>query len=233
MRHRCLALGTEAGTAPISVPVGRYGLVTGRSYLMRDTEGPDSNAEFDGQVPVMVSVDRLDAFCSREAIGRVDFVKIDVEGAELQVLQGGREVIEAHRPTMLIEIEARHTARYGHSPEDVSGWLLKRGYTMHTWRRGWREADSVGTGTRNYLFRASPFSRARVNQARCRATEGTGPAQQRRLAWLARPCSRGMPPSSPSSPRGRAVTWGTWAAAGLCPRRPRRPASRAGPRCRS
>ena len=61
---------------------------------------------------------------------------------------------------MLIEIEARHTARYGHSPEDVSGWLLKRGYTMHTWRRGWREADSVRTGTRNYLFRASPFSRA-------------------------------------------------------------------------
>jgi FkbM family methyltransferase len=46
----------------------------------------------------MVLVDRLDAFCSREAIGRVDFVKIDVEGAELQVLQGGREVIEAHRP---------------------------------------------------------------------------------------------------------------------------------------
>ena len=158
VRHHCLALGTEAGTAPMSVPVGRYGLVTGRSYLMRETGGPDSNDEFDGQVPVIVSVDRLDAFCTREAIGRVDFVKIDVEGAELQVLQGGREVIEAHRPTMLIEIEARHTARYGHSPEDVSGWLLKRGYTMHTWQRGWREADGVATGTRNYLFRASPFS---------------------------------------------------------------------------
>jgi hypothetical protein len=29
---------------------------------------------------------------------------------------------------------------------------------MHTWQRGWREADGVATGTRNYLFRASPFS---------------------------------------------------------------------------
>jgi hypothetical protein len=103
-------------------------------------------------------VDRLDDFCAREAIDRVDFVKIDVEGAELHVLEGGREVIEAHRPTMLIEIEARHTARYGHSPEDVSRWLLKRGYTMHTWRRGWREANGFAPGTRNYLFRAEAFS---------------------------------------------------------------------------
>jgi hypothetical protein len=69
------------------------------------------------------------------------------------VLEGGKEVIEAYRPAMLIEIEARHTARYGHSPEDVAGWLLKRGYAMHTWRRGWREVDRVEPGIRNYLFR--------------------------------------------------------------------------------
>lgn len=153
VRHHCLALGTEPGTAPMSVPVGRYGLVTGRSYLMRKAAGPDSNAEFAGQVPVIVTVDRLDHFCACEAISRIDFVKIDVEGAELQVLEGGKEVIEACRPAMLIEIEARHTARYGHSPEDVAGWLLKRGYAMHTWRRGWREVDRVEPGIRNYLFR--------------------------------------------------------------------------------
>jgi FkbM family methyltransferase len=154
VRHHCLALGAEAGSGPMSVPVGSYGLVTGRSYLMRQTAGPGSNAEFAGQVPVIVTVDRLDDFCAREAIGQVDFVKVDVEGAELQVLEGGKGVIETHRPAMLIEIEARHTARYGHSPEDVSGWLLQRGYTMHTWRRGWREARRVEPGIRNYLFRA-------------------------------------------------------------------------------
>jgi FkbM family methyltransferase len=154
VRYHCLALGTEAGTAPMSVPIGRYGLVTGRSYLMRQSEGPDPNEEFAGQVPVIVTVDRLDDLCAREAISRVDFVKVDVEGAELQVLEGGKDVIETHRPTMLIEIEARHTARYGHSPEDVAGWLLQRGYTMHTWRHGWREVGRVEAGTRNYLFRA-------------------------------------------------------------------------------
>ena len=162
VRHHSLALSTGAGTASMSVPVGRFGLVTGRSYLMRDTgsanAGPDSNDEFAGQIPVVVNMERLDDFCAREAISTVDFVKVDVEGAELQVLEGGESVIEKHLPTMLIEIEARHIARYGHSPEDVSGWLFKRGYTMYTWQRGWREADRIVAGTRNYLFRARPAS---------------------------------------------------------------------------
>lgn len=183
VRHHCLALGTEAGTAPMSVPVGRYGLVTGRSYLVRQAGGPDSNAEFADQVPVIVSVDRLDDFCAREAIGRVDFVKVDVEGGELQVLEGGRDVIETHRPTMLIEIEARHTARYGHSPEDVSGWLLKRGYAMYTWRHGWREADRVEPGIRNYLFH--PLADRATAEAGIRKLAGAL-VSSRRGPWQAR-----------------------------------------------
>jgi FkbM family methyltransferase len=155
VRHHSLALGAEPGTETMSVPFGSFGLVTGRSYLMRQTGGgPDSNDEFAGHIPVVVTVDRLDDFCAREGISRVDFMKVDVEGAELQVLEGGKGVIETYRPTMLIEIEARHTARYGHTPEDVSGWLLQRGYTMSTWRHGWHETSQIEPATRNYLFRA-------------------------------------------------------------------------------
>src|SRR5260370_194467 len=42
-----------------------------------------------------------------------DCRKGEVEGAELHVLRGGKNVIEAFRPAMLIEIEGRHTDRYG------------------------------------------------------------------------------------------------------------------------
>ena len=153
VRHHAVALGTEPGSDIMSVPVGRYGLVTGRSFLARRSGGPDPNAEFTGQVAVTVNVDTLDDLCAREAISRLDFIKIDVEGAELQVLEGGKQVIEAHRPVMLIEIEARHAARYRRSPDDITGWLLERGYTMHTWRRGWHAAGRIHPGTRNYLFR--------------------------------------------------------------------------------
>jgi FkbM family methyltransferase len=152
VRHHSLALGMAAGSEQMSVPVGRYGLVTGRSFLVRRAGGPDPNAEFDGQVTVTVPVDTLDDLCAREAISRVDFMKIDVEGAELQVLEGGKGVIGTHRPVVLLEIEERHTARYRCGPADITGWLLQQGYAMHTWQRGWRRADRVDPGTRNYLF---------------------------------------------------------------------------------
>lgn len=38
----------------------------------------------------------------------IDFIKIDVEGHELEVVRGGRETIATHRPVLLIEIEQRH-----------------------------------------------------------------------------------------------------------------------------
>jgi FkbM family methyltransferase len=153
VRRHTLALGMEAGNETMSVPVGRYGLVTGRSFLARRAEGPDPNAEFCGQIPVTVAVDTLDNLCAREEVSRVDFIKIDVEGAELQILEGGKRVIGTHRPVILVEIEARHTARYRCCPVDIVGWLLRRGYAMHTWRHGWRQTDRVDPCTRNYLFR--------------------------------------------------------------------------------
>jgi FkbM family methyltransferase len=154
VRHHTLALGPQAGSETLSVPFGRFGLVTGRSFLSREAAGPDPNAEFDGQVQVVVPVDTLDGFCAGEGIGHVDFIKIDVEGSELRVLEGGKGVIETGKPDMLIEIEARHTARYGHTPEDVTGWLFDRGYAMYSWHQGWHEAERVEPTTRNYLFRA-------------------------------------------------------------------------------
>jgi FkbM family methyltransferase len=150
--HHAVALGAEPGTEVMSVPYGRYGLVTGRSFLTQRAGGPDSNTEFAGQIAVTVSVDTLDGLCEREAMARLDFIKIDVEGAELQVLEGGQRAIGTYMPVMLIEIEARHAARYGCSPDDVVGWLTSRGYTMHTWQRGWSAADRIHPGTRNYLF---------------------------------------------------------------------------------
>jgi FkbM family methyltransferase len=161
VRHHTVALGQEPGTETMSVPIGRYGLVTGRSFLARRAGGPDSNAEFTGRIAVSVAVDTLDELCAREAISRLDFVKIDVEGAELQVLEGGQQVIETHQPVMLIEIEARHAARYRCSPDDITGWLSRRGYTMHVWWHGWRQADRIEAGTRNYLFRP-PAPGARI-----------------------------------------------------------------------
>lgn len=49
-----------------------------------------------------VQVKRLDDF----GIADVDFIKIDVEGHELEVLKGGAATIERYRPVLLMEVHS-------------------------------------------------------------------------------------------------------------------------------
>jgi FkbM family methyltransferase len=158
VRQHAMALGAEPGRGLMSVPVGRYGMVTGRSFLADRCRGLGSNAEFGGQVDVSVPVGTLDGL----GLSRLDFIKIDVEGGELGVLHGGAGVIDAFRPALLVEIEARHTARYEYGPPELAGWLARRGYQMYAWRQGWQEARQVRPEVRNYLFRqiGQPWPRA-------------------------------------------------------------------------
>jgi FkbM family methyltransferase len=154
VRHHPVALSDEPGQSVMSVPVGRHGPVTGRSFLEAGAAGQGSNAEFQGQIGVDVEVQTLDGVCAAAELTRLDFIKIDVEGAELQVLKGGQASIERFRPALLVEIEDRHTARYQHPGIDVATWLLQRDYVMNVWQGGgWQETDVICTHTRNYLFR--------------------------------------------------------------------------------
>jgi FkbM family methyltransferase len=153
VHHHPVALGVEPGTGVMSVPVRRFGAVTGRSFLAWKSSGLGSNAEFPRHLAVQVEVTTLDDLCASAGLTRLDFIKVDVEGGELHVLEGGQHTIDAFRPAMLIEIEGRHVARYEYSPDDIVDWLAARGYTMHTWQDGWRETGGVSEQTRNYLFR--------------------------------------------------------------------------------
>lgn len=50
----------------------------------------------------------LDEWCALEAIGRVDLMKLDVDGHEFGVLAGGRRLLQECRPAMLMETGAWH-----------------------------------------------------------------------------------------------------------------------------
>jgi len=159
VQWHCMALGSEPGHGKMSVPVGRHGPVTGRSYLDWKTSGPGSNAEFLRQMDVDIDIQTLDGLSAAAGLTRLDFIKIDVEGGEMHVLEGARHAIERFRPALLVEIEDRHAARYQISADDVVGWLTSRGYSMHSWHDGWKPASAVCVHTRNYLFRPPPRHR--------------------------------------------------------------------------
>lgn len=120
------AVGEHRGSADIVVP-GRRRSIPGRSYLSLGALHHDHD---DGLVER--SRDRVDVHTideMRQRVGRrVALIKCDVEGFELAVLRGATSVLRLDRPVILCEIEARHTARYGHKSDDVEGFLRRHHY---------------------------------------------------------------------------------------------------------
>jgi len=62
--------------------------------------------ELGGNIPVEVSTVKLDTFVKENGT-RVDFIKMDVEGWEWEVVKGADNLIRTQKPKMIIEI---HTA---------------------------------------------------------------------------------------------------------------------------
>lgn len=55
------------------------------------------------QIVEVTTLDRLEPELLT-TLGRIDVVKVDVEGADLAVLRGARALLERHHPTVIVEI---------------------------------------------------------------------------------------------------------------------------------
>lgn len=76
------------------------------------------------EVPVIT----LDEWVREQGIRRVDFIKMDVEGAEYRALLGAVEILQRYRPIVVAELNAVCLARDGRRPEDVLALLRAAGY---------------------------------------------------------------------------------------------------------
>lgn len=70
-----------------------------------------------------ITIARFDNLC----FGRVDAVKIDVEGAECDVLEGMRGTLCIWRPLVLVEVHKHMVARFKRKPPDVEKFLRSIG----------------------------------------------------------------------------------------------------------
>jgi hypothetical protein len=50
-----------------------------------------------------INVEKLDSIISRLQVRRVDLIKIDVEGAELDVLRGSQRILKDYHPKIICE----------------------------------------------------------------------------------------------------------------------------------
>jgi FkbM family methyltransferase len=81
-------------------------------------EGRLATAGENGATTVEVPVTTIDEFCAREKL-TPDFIKIDVEGAELDVLRGARQTIHRTRGRLALFVEM-HPSIWGASGITVS-----------------------------------------------------------------------------------------------------------------
>lgn len=58
----------------------------------------------------------------------VDFIKIDVEGAELGVLKGAKDTIDRCRPLVQMEIMEKQCNLFGYTPQDLYDFLVPKDY---------------------------------------------------------------------------------------------------------
>lgn len=57
-----------------------------------------------------------------------DYLKVDVEGAELWVFEGGAQTLERHRPRVFCELLRKWSAPFGYHPNDVLRFFARLGY---------------------------------------------------------------------------------------------------------
>jgi FkbM family methyltransferase len=78
---------------------------------------------------VSVRVMSLDQWLAAHDLQSVDFIKLDVEGGELSVLQGAQRLLERRpRPVMLAEVQDIRTKPWGYRGRDIIDFLSGRGY---------------------------------------------------------------------------------------------------------
>lgn len=81
---------------------------------------------------IPVTIVRLDDYARQRGIESFDFLKIDIEGFELQALRGFRETLTASKSGIVfMEVEPRHLHRYGTSPMDVADFMASIRYRPH------------------------------------------------------------------------------------------------------
>lgn len=76
-----------------------------------------------------ITVDFLDGLIPPEFCDKVDFIKIDTEGMEFDVLRGAQEILTFSRPVVYFE-EKGHSDRYGWEPNSARRFLETLNYEL-------------------------------------------------------------------------------------------------------
>jgi len=76
-----------------------------------------------------VALTSLDSEREVQGLSSIDFVKIDVEGGELDVLKGAVQTLGRHYPLVYCEVYEKWATSFGYTPGDLFAFARSIGYT--------------------------------------------------------------------------------------------------------
>jgi FkbM family methyltransferase len=91
-----------------------------------------ANRTFQGRNPAIelrnVEAQRLDDIIPRDR--KIDFIKLDIEGAELQALQGAQRILTESKPTLLLEFQRSAAPYFNCTPNEMFSFLRQHNYQI-------------------------------------------------------------------------------------------------------
>jgi FkbM family methyltransferase len=117
----CAAVGDSQRRTAMLLPRDDHG----QAALVRHQDGSWKDAA-DQVRSIDVQMIRFDDYAA--SLGRIDFIKCDVEGAELLFLRGAESTLRRCRPRLSLEMDERWMKSFGWSAIDVFQLLRQIGY---------------------------------------------------------------------------------------------------------
>jgi len=105
-----------------------------------DSLGKDASFEQDAYAEE-IETESLDDVLKRNFVGRVDVIKLDVQGAEELALRGASEIVTSMHPVVIFEFFPEGAASLGLSPNGTWDFLEAQGYEFFI-------VDERGTASR-------------------------------------------------------------------------------------
>ena len=122
IRMNRAALGEKVGTACLS----RH--ERGKEVYGRIAAIDKAGGDYDE-----VEVNTLDRYIENAGIDKIDLIKIDVEGAELQVFKGARKTLsKPNAPIIIFEMEERHALKFNYTCKEAVDFLRGIGYKIYS-----------------------------------------------------------------------------------------------------
>tara|TARA_B100001250_G_scaffold10270_1_gene8938 strand:+ start:872 stop:1684 length:813 start_codon:yes stop_codon:yes gene_type:complete len=150
-----LAISSSSGTTKLKIPIRdenvehdheqKYQLGIASIHAGNDLDNLNYHS-------IDVKKITLDQYHFQHKIG---FIKIDVEGHELDIIRGGKNLLERDKPNLLVEIEERHT---GLAPQLVIREIKNLGYQCYILNQEFElevinEKEDFNFNNNNFIFK--------------------------------------------------------------------------------